>query len=388
MSISPEQRQVLREQLRLRSQQRHSREEAAEIVAKRRAEREAREQAEQGSQPKRRFPRWRWWLWALEALVLLAVVEQRFLHRRRTTETETAESVRRADEGLPVYPVSSGRELPEGLSEILPSFYVSPERFPAECRDFQAEQRRVSEEEGLPVEVENSLGMRFRLVPAGTCLIGSPETEVGRGETEFLHPSVFGRHFYLGKFEVTQREWRELMGSENNPSRFQGDNLPVEEVTWYDCQEFIRRLNEREGLSRQNGYRLPTEEEWEYACRGGAMTAFCFGDKVSQLGDWADFADNNYAATAKVGKRRPNILGLYDMHGNVWEWCQDLFKNYPGDDTPLGQSQEWRNVRGGNWYVTAAECRSANRCRLPPLSQGNMLGFRVLRQIAEQPALE
>jgi len=380
MPISPEQRQVLREQLRQRSKQKHSREEAAELIARRRAEREARELAEQGGQPKRRLPRWRWWLWALEAMVLLALVEQRFLHRRKPAEPVEKGAV--VSQGLPVYPVQGDRELPAGLVEFLPAFYVSPEGFPAECRDFQAEQRRVSEEEGLPVEVENSLGMKFRLVPAGTCLIGSPETEPGRGETELLHPSVFGRHFYLGKFEVTQREWQMLMT--DNPSRFRGEDLPVEEVTWYDCQEFIRRLNEREGLTRQNGYRLPTEEEWEYACRGGAMTAFCFGEDAARLGQWADYADNNYAATSPVGKRRPNILGLYDMHGNVWEWCQDLFKTYPGDSTPLDQGHDWRNVRGGNWYVAAAECRSANRCRLPPLSQGNMLGFRILRQIGEQ----
>ncbi|MBP1583913.1 MAG: formylglycine-generating enzyme family protein, partial [Victivallales bacterium] len=264
MPISPEQRQNLREQLRQRSQQKHSREEAAELIARRRAEREARERAEQGGQPKRRLPRWRWWLWALEALVLLAVVEQRFLHRRKPAEPAEKGTV--VSQGLPVYPVKGDRELPAGLVEILPAFYVSPEGFPAECRDFQAEQRRVSEEEGLPVEVENCLGMRFRLVPAGTCLIGSPETEPGRGETELLHPSMFGRHFYSGKFEVTQREWQMLMT--DNPSRFRGEDLPVEEITWYDCQEFIRRLNEREGLTRQNGYRLPTEEEWEYACRG------------------------------------------------------------------------------------------------------------------------
>ena len=178
-------------------------------------------------------------------------------------------------------------------------------------------QKSVSREKELPIEIENSIGMRFRLVPSGSCLIGSPEGEKGRGTIEGRHVPLFPEEFYMGKFEVTQTEWKAVMGTDS-PAGFKGEKRPVEEVTWHDCQRFVNKLCELEGVPL-NTYCLPTEAEWEYACRGGTDTAFCFGNKVEQLAQWADYAGNNSRQTVDVGKRRPNSLGLYDMHGNVWE---------------------------------------------------------------------
>jgi formylglycine-generating enzyme required for sulfatase activity len=243
-----------------------------------------------------------------------------------------------------------------------------------------ATQLAYSRDSRLPVEVANSIGMRFRLVPPGTAIIGSPEPEWGRGDIEVPHVVVFTEPVYMGKFEVTQAEYLEVMGE--NPSGFIGGNRPVEEVTWYDAQRFLVELAKREGIP-DKVYRLPDEAEWEYACRAGTQTAFCFGDSPDRLGEYADTALNNFKSTAPVGRRLPNALGLFDMHGNVWEWCRDLFRPYPGGPAVGEEYLEWRSLRGGHWRAPADSCRSANRCRLAPTSHGNVLGFRVLRRIPE-----
>jgi len=236
----------------------------------------------------------------------------------------------------------------------------------------------VSRQHALPVEIENSIGIRFRLIPAGTFALGSPENETGRWEGEAQHIVSVSRPFYLGTYEVTQGQWDAVMPT--NPSRFRGRNRPVEEVSWYDCQRFVIALCEKEGVP-VGTYRLPTEAEWEYACRAGTTTAYHFGNGSKGLGAFADYAGNNDLETNVVGRRRPNAYGLHDMHGNVWEWCQDLFRAYPGAPPIDPLHREWRMLRGGNWHEGALACRSANRCRLPPLSVGNILGFRVFRRI-------
>jgi formylglycine-generating enzyme required for sulfatase activity len=157
----------------------------------------------------------------------------------------------------------------------------------------------------------------------------------------------------------------------------------VEEVTWADAQQFCIKLNALEKLPK-NTYRLPTEEEWEYACRAGTTTAYYSGSKPADLDRVAETGDNNYRSTRSVGGRPPNALGLYNMHGNVWEWCLNWYARYPGDTTPITEDEKrMRSLRGGNWYVRAPDCRSAERGRLAPTSHGNMLGFRVLREIPE-----
>jgi formylglycine-generating enzyme required for sulfatase activity len=171
-----------------------------------------------------------------------------------------------------------------------------------------------------PADFTNSIGMEFVLIPAGAFEMGSPSNEAGRDDDDGpIHQVTIKNAFYMGKYEVTQEQWRAVMG--DNPSYFTGnDNLPVEQVSWDDVQEFIRKLNAKEGTDK---YRLPSEAEWEYACRAGTTTRYSFGDSESRLGEYAWYTDNSGSKTHPVGQKKPNPWGLYDMHGNVWEWVLD-----------------------------------------------------------------
>jgi formylglycine-generating enzyme required for sulfatase activity len=182
----------------------------------------------------------------------------------------------------------------------------------------------------------------------------------------------------MGRYEVTQKQWLEIMG--DNPSHFKGDDLPVEWVSWEDVQEFIRKLNEKEGTDK---YRLPSEAEWEYACRAGTSTRYSFGNSESNLGDYAWYGDNLGDETQPVGLKKPNSWGLYDMHGNVWEWVQDS-RHYSYNGAPTdGSAWEsgdgaYRVIRGG-WGNDAKDCRSAVRLFVHR-NYGYFLGFRLLRE--------
>ena len=219
-------------------------------------------------------------------------------------------------------------------------------------------------------------------------MMGSPSNEPERVDNERQHRVTISKPFYLQTTEVTQGQWREVMG--NNPSYFKncGDDCPVEQVSWNDVREFIRKLNQREGA---NKYRLPTEAEWEYACRAGTDTPFYFGDCLST--DQANYNGNypmpgcakgEYRKTpVPVGSFSPNAWGLYDMHGNVWEWCQDWYGNYPSGhvtDQTGPSSGSARVGRGGSFSSRAGYCRSANRGILPPGRGGLLLGFRLARR--------
>jgi len=217
------------------------------------------------------------------------------------------------------------------------------------------------------------------LVKGGTFLMGSPETEQGRYEDECQH-SVTVATFSIGKYEVTQADWREVMGS--NPSYNKGcDDCPVEQVSWDDIQDFLKALNNREKASGKK-YRLPTEAEWEYAARGGAKNAsIATGGGFQYAGSddpdkVAWYSDNSGDKTYPVGGKAPNPLGLYDMSGNVYEWCQDLYKAYPGC-TAIGSEGTFRVGRGGGWFGTARRCRSAYRYYWQPVSRDYGLGFRL-----------
>jgi formylglycine-generating enzyme required for sulfatase activity len=171
-----------------------------------------------------------------------------------------------------------------------------------------------------PKTLRNSIGMEFVLIPAGTFQMGSDDSEAYNNERP-AHTVRITQPFYLGKYEVTQGQWQAVMGS--NPSRFTGDpNRPVEQVSWEDVQEFIRRLNAREGGAT---YHLPTEAEWEYAARAGTTSRWSFGDTARQLGRYGWYEENAGGQTHPVGQLQPNPWGLYDMHGNVWEWVQDWY---------------------------------------------------------------
>ena len=253
----------------------------------------------------------------------------------------------------------------------------------------------------------NKLGMRFVLIQSGRFLMGSPESEKGREWHEKRHAVTISEKFFIQETEVTQGQWETLVGF--NPSAFPecGKNCPVDTVSWDQAVEFIRVLNQWEKTDK---YRLPTEAEWEYACRAGTSTPFAGGgithlfckpvDPVLDRMGW--FCGNSGYKNPPGGLRphpvktkQPNRWGLYDMHGNVQEWCLDsckwrsLWKGQVGviTDTyrknivdPLSKKGKHRVIRGGGWHQSARYCRSAYRSYYKPNAKRNSLGFRIVRE--------
>ncbi len=227
----------------------------------------------------------------------------------------------------------------------------------------------------------NSIGMEFLLIPAGEFKMGS---EDGPDREKPVHTVTIEKAYYLGKYEVTQKQWRKVMGS--NPSYFKGDDLPVEYVSWYDVKEFIEKLNEIEGMDK---YRLPSEAEWEYAARAGTTTRYSFGDDESDLDDYAWYRDHSGSKTHPVGQKQPNPWGLYDMHGNLCEWVQDEWHFKIGDyeGAPTNGSA-WENgdrsamaVRSCCFSDDSTYCRSANRMFRQSGERSSNLGFRLLQEV-------
>ena len=264
------------------------------------------------------------------------------------------------------------------------------------------------------ITLPGGLAMTLALIPPGKFLMGSPESEAGRDTDERQHEVEIARAFYLSVYPVTQAQWRAVMGS--NPGHFKGDTLPVETVSWDDCQEFCKQLGAKTGkLFRKYTFRLPFESEWEYACRAGTTTAYAFGDTLSTAQ-----ANFNSDRTTPVRKYPANPWGLYDMHGNVWEWCQDWYgENYEGgaeveasatfpglapgvsgrqlvqlrSALPVGvplapelQSRfpgcpdnlTSRVLRGGSWLGRPRRCRAAFRYWIAPVYRFDYFGCRVV----------
>jgi formylglycine-generating enzyme required for sulfatase activity len=225
-------------------------------------------------------------------------------------------------------------------------------------------------------------GMEFVLIPAGKFMMGSPSGEQSKSNDEGpAHEVVIKNPFYLGKYPVTQKQWENIMG--NNPSSFKGEDRPVELVSWNDIKEFIKKLNERDSV---NKYRLPSESEWEYACRAGTTTRYSFGGNESKLKDYAWYYENSGSETHPVGLKKPNAWGLHDIHGNVWEWCQDTwhenYKEAPSDGKAWeDKSSSTRVIRGGCWNNSAGSCRAAYRFKFDPVGRIYDLGFRLLREL-------
>jgi len=229
----------------------------------------------------------------------------------------------------------------------------------------------------------NSVGMEFVLIPAGEFDMGSPDDEEGRFDEEGpVHRVKISKPFYLGKYVVTQRQWKEVRGK--NPSQFGGcDDCPVENVSWDDLRGFIKRLNKKEGTDK---YRLPTEAEWEYAARAGTRTRYSFGDDESMLGEYGWYDENAGEKTRPVGQKKPNPWGLYDVHGNVWEWVQDRWhENYDGaplDGSAWESGGSGRRIqRGGGWHTSARRCRSANRIGYSPEIRFYNIGVRLVMSL-------
>lgn len=240
---------------------------------------------------------------------------------------------------------------------------------------------------------KNALGMEFVLIDAGTFLMGSPPEEPRRNKNETRHLVTITKPFYMQATEVTQEEWIALMGRKLFGRREEG-RLPVAKVSWYDCLNFIEKLNGR----KEGRYRLPTEAEWEYACRAGSQAAYPWGDQI----DCSDamYANNTFRADhcvdyvkahglavdspAPERSYRPNPWGLFNLPGNVWEWCSDWYGPYPDHPVtdPSGPPTGTVKVRrGGSWFGEGWLCRCANRNFGHPADRYRTLGFRLVREV-------
>lgn len=239
--------------------------------------------------------------------------------------------------------------------------------------------QRFIEADELP-EITNSIGIKMKLIPAGTFTMGDAKT-APLLDNETPHKVTLTEPFYLGATEVTNAQWKAVMGEVPRQSKWRDADRPIGHVSRGDALAFCEELSAMPGeRSAGRVYRLPTEAEWEYACRAGSTTKYSFGDDGSLLGNFAWFRDNSNRQKHPVGQKLPNAWGLYDMHGNVWEWCSDRARKYGhGAVTdPRGMSTGLAFVaRGGNGADAAAFCRSAYRIELNPSSRGDFLGFRL-----------
>jgi uncharacterized protein (TIGR02996 family) len=244
-------------------------------------------------------------------------------------------------------------------------------------RQLQEERLLQLQSQGVPTCQPtriNSVGMVLALIPPGTFLMGSPRWESQRQSSETWHRVTLSRAFWMGVHPVTQEQWRAVKDS--NPSTYPGDTRPVESISWDDCQDFCRRLSQCEGQA----YRLPTEAEWEYACRSGTTTPYSFGEKVSpeQASRWQT---SWQSAGRSLENLPPNRWGLQDLHGTLWQWCQDWYGSYPHEDVidPQGPTTgAIRVLRGGSWGSYLWWCRSASRCSFASTLDLSYSGFRVV----------
>jgi formylglycine-generating enzyme required for sulfatase activity len=241
---------------------------------------------------------------------------------------------------------------------------------------FDAKQARKHQQEwaeylGVPVEYENTLGMKFVLIPPGEFLMGSTKGDPNEAP---VHKIAISAPYYLGVYEVTQEEYKVVVAE--NPSKFPGDRLPVESVTSDEAMAYCRQIAEREGLA----YRLPTEAEWELACRAGTATDWSFGDEPAVIGEHAWCKENGGGKTHLVGGKKPNAFGLFDMHGNVFEYCADYTAAYsaaPAVDPQGPKFGRYRGFRGGSWFFPQFDSRSADRQDKEWPARGSHVGFRV-----------
>jgi len=290
-------------------------------------------------------------------LAKLSAEDQQFLTQRKEGDSSEAEN--------PFAPAPP--ESPPGKPELVDTI----------------QKLMTREQVALGGPIVNTIDMVLVPIPAGGFMMGSPESEPERYGNETQHLVKITKPFYLSAHEVTQAQYEQVMG--NNPSESKGDTKPVEIVKWNDAVVFCGKLSLREGVE----YRLPTEAEWEYACRAGATTAYSFGDDVSRLGEYAWHRDNSSGTTRPVGEKLPNAWGLFDMHGNVYEWCQDLYGPYERLQVvsdPIGPASGSRRVlRGGAFVYHPGSVRAAYRDSDLPDDRGLFIGFRLARTYPLSP---
>ena len=244
---------------------------------------------------------------------------------------------------------------------------------------------------------QNSKGMTFALIPAGAFIMGSPASEAHRNSNETQHKVIISKPFYMQTTEVTRQQWQALMGKKWFSRLKGGKDMPMVKVSWFDGIRFIEKLNEL----NEGTYRLPTEAEWEYAARAGSIDAYPWGKQIDC--SKAVFSNNSLKSKdcveyhkskgikpdgpAPVKSHPPNAWGLYDMHGNVWEWCQDWYEAYPKAEAidPGGPETGLKRVRrGGSWFSGGNFCRSSNRNTGHPGTKHKTLGFRVVREVTNE----
>ena len=246
---------------------------------------------------------------------------------------------------------------------------------------------------------KNSIGIEFKRIEPGSFAMGSKQAsnmartdrqpartsrkngpanrQPARNDERPSHTVEFSAPYYIGVYEVTEAQWTQVMGGNKGSS-----NEPVTGISWYDAQSFCTKLSATPAESAgQRTYRLPTEAEWEYACRAGSETAYHFGDDPSLLSNFAWHAENSVAKKQPVGQKKPNAWGLYDMAGNAYEWCNDTYGTYPSElsKSPDGRPDTiYRVLRGGSWESTPWFCRSADRCWNNPAARCDINGFRIV----------
>lgn len=228
----------------------------------------------------------------------------------------------------------------------------------------------------LIIDLGGGVAMEMVKIPAGTFQMGGTSI-AGFAHERPLKTVTIDKDYYIGKYEVTQEQWRAIMGT--NPSHFKGRNRPVEQVSWNDCKAFCRAARKKTGCP----LRLPSEAEWEYACRAGTSCAYCFGDDLAGLRQYAWYSDDAENHSHEVGGKLPNAFGLYDMHGNVYEWCEDIWKvdddDISSSDVPSWARQEknvYHVLRGGGWNSNAFDCQATVRESGIPDGRGCADGFR------------
>jgi sulfatase modifying factor 1 len=230
----------------------------------------------------------------------------------------------------------------------------------------------------------NTIGMKLNKIPAGTFTMGSPETEEGHDDSEYQHKVTISKAFYMQTTEVTQGQWKAVMGTEPWTAKDnvkEGPNYAATYVSWDDAVAYCKKLSEKESKT----YRLPTEAEWEYAGRAGTETTWSFGNDENALGDYAWYNKNAWDIDEKyahqVGLKQPNAFGLYDMHGNVYEWCHDYYKQSPENDPTGATRGSVRVLRGGSWGGDSRDARSAGRGRRGADYRLSFNGFRLVREL-------
>ena len=317
------------------------------------------------------------------------------LKNLKTPGLEVAEVFRLT--GADVSQVSNRRQIPAVYNQFFGKAYlgsrpVQPSPSPSPAPTVQPSPQPPPS----PAPAVQSVSNNMVRINGGTFTMGSPANEPDRQQDDEVQRQITVSSFYMGKYPVTQKEYRDVMGT--NPSHFKGDNLPVETVSWFDAVEYCNALSRKEGLTpaytvsgtgdsrtvtwnrHANGYRLPTEAEWEYACRAGTRTAYNTGAVINSSTGW--YKNNSSDTTHPVGQKQANAWGLYDMHGNVFEWCWDWYGDYPSGEwtDPVGASSgAIRVLRGGAWSHDGQYARSACRYGTSPWSWNVNMGLRLQR---------